>query len=463
MSASPTRLESGALAIGDPSPLEPERVLSMTWPAGPALRRAGAVALAGGLALPLAAERPSPAGIAIFVVMVGVGTLTARLIFEALAALRSNALRPVAALIAVMPAATGVQLVDRVVGSAAPVTTIIAGTLIPAGVLMLGAWLRDRELRRQAARRRVFFIGSVDQVDAFAREVGHSRNLSLVGSEWLDGDRRHPLDRETLLSRVAEVNANTVVLSERALADRALADAAATKLNVKGLRVRSLAAFYEEEFGKVATSELSSSWFLFDVAEIHGLAYRAAKRLLETLVALGLLVLSAPLWPVIALAIKRSSPGPVLFRGQRIAMDGRVVTLVKFRTMEEDSERKPGWADASRMRVFPVGRFLRKFRFDEIPQLWNVVRGQLSIVGPRPEQPSIVAALEGTIPFYAKRHSVRPGLTGWAQVNFGYGGSQTGSLTKLQYDLYYVKHQSLRLDWQILLTTLRTVIGGTGR
>jgi lipopolysaccharide/colanic/teichoic acid biosynthesis glycosyltransferase len=229
------------------------------------------------------------------------------------------------------------------------------------------------------------------------------------------------------------------------------------------VRVRSLATFYEEEFGKVATSELSSSWFLFDVAEIHGLAYRATKRVLETLTAVGLLVLAAPLLPVIAAAIKWSSPGPVLFRGPRVAMDGRVTTLVKFRTMEEDPEGKAEWADASQLRLFPVGKLLRKFRLDEIPQLWNVVRGQLSIVGPRPEQPAIVGSLERAIPFYAKRHSVRPGLTGWAQINFGYGGSQTGSLTKLQYDLYYIKHQSLRLDWQIMLATVRTVIAGTGR
>ncbi len=442
---------------------EPERTLSTTWPAGPVLRRLGGLALAAALAVPLVVEQPSPPGIPLLILVLGVATLAARLIFEALGALRAGALRPVAALLAAIPAAALVQAAGRLVGDGVPPGAALAGAVTPAAVLILGSALRRRELRRQAARRRVFFVGAVDQVDAFAREVGHSRHLSLVGSEWLDGHRRRPLDRETLLSRVAEVDANTIVLSERALADPALADAAATKLNVRGLRVRSLATFYEEEFGKVATSELSSSWFLFDIAEIHGLAYRATKRLLETLAAVGLLVLAAPLLPAIAAAIKWSSPGPVLFRGPRVAMDGRVVTLVKFRTMEEDPEREAGWADASYLRVFPVGRLLRKFRFDEIPQLWNVVRGQLSIVGPRPEQPAIVESLERAIPFYAKRHSVRPGLTGWAQINFGYGGSETGSLTKLQYDLFYIKHQSLRLDWQILLATVRTVIAGTGR
>ncbi len=435
----------------------------MTWPAGPVLRRAGALALGVALAVPLVGEQPSAPGFALLVFVVVVGALAARLVFEALATPRAGALHPVAALIAVMPAATLVQLAGRWVGDGASTVAALAGAAAPATVLVAGSQLRRRELRRQEARRRIFFVGAVDQVDAFVREIGHSRNLRLVGSEWLDGDRRRPLDRETLLSRVAEVDANTIVLSERALADRDLADAAATKLNVRGLRVRSLATFYEEEFGKVATSELSSSWFLFDVAEIHGLAYRGAKRLLETLVALGLLLLATPLLPLIAAAITWSSPGPVLFRGSRVVRDGRVVTLTKFRTMDDDPEREPGWAGASHKRVFPVGRFLRKFRLDEIPQLWNVVRGDLSIVGPRPEQPEIVAALERGIPFYAKRHSVRPGLTGWAQVNFGYGGSETGSVTKLQYDLYYVKHQSLRLDWQILLATVRTVIGGTGR
>lgn len=441
---------------------EPERTLSVTWPAGAVLRRLGGLALAAALAVPLVVEQPSPLGIALLILVLGVATLAARLIFEALGALRASALHPVAALVAALPAAALVQAAGRLVGDGAPAEAALAGAVAPAAVLVLGSALRRRELR-QAPRRRVFFVGAIDQVDAFAREVGHSRHLSLVGSEWLDGHRRRPLDRETLLSRVAEVSANRIVLSERALSDPALADAAATKLNVRGVRVRSLATFYEEEFGKVATSELSSSWFLFDVAEIHGLAYRATKRVLETLTAVGLLVLAAPLLPVIAAAIKWSSPGPVLFRGPRVAMDGRVTTLVKFRTMEEDPEGKAEWADASQLRLFPVGKLLRKFRLDEIPQLWNVVRGQLSIVGPRPEQPAIVGSLERAIPFYAKRHSVRPGLTGWAQINFGYGGSETGSLTKLQYDLYYIKHQSLRLDWQILLATVRTVIAGTGR
>jgi lipopolysaccharide/colanic/teichoic acid biosynthesis glycosyltransferase len=226
--------------------------------------------------------------------------------------------------------------------------------------------------------------------------------------------------------------------------------------------VRSLATFYEYEFGKVATSELSSSWFLFDVAEIHGIAYRASKRLFEATIAAAILVAAAPVMPLICAAIKRSSPGPLLFRQERVGRNGRIFSVVKFRTMEPDSDRAPGWAGASQMRVFPAARWLRKFRLDELPQLWNVVRGDLSLVGPRPEQPTIVSDLEKSIPFYGKRHVVRPGLTGWAQVNFGYGGSESGSVTKLQYDLYYVKHQSLRLDWRILLATVRTVIGGTG-
>jgi exopolysaccharide biosynthesis polyprenyl glycosylphosphotransferase len=443
-------------------PMETERALSTTWPAGAALRRASGLAMAAALAVPLVSRELSVSAVLALMLAVGLGTVAARLVFEALASFRAGSLHLLAALLAAAPAAAVVQVAGRLAGQDPPTTLALAGVAAPAAMLVLASALRRHEVRRQAARRRVFFVGAIDQVDDFVREIGHSPRLKLVGSEWLDGRRRRPLDRETLLSRVAETQANTIVLSERALEDRGLADVAASRLNLCGLRVRSLAAFYEEEFGKVATSELSSSWFLFDVAEIHGGVYRAAKRLLETFIALALLLSFAPFVPAIALAIRWSSAGPVLFRNDRVAKNGSVFTLLKFRTMEQDPDADQAWAGGLNERVFPVGRFLRRYRLDEIPQLWNIVRGDLSAVGPRPEQPAIVERLEDTIPFYGKRHSVRPGLTGWAQVNFGYGGSETGSLTKLQYDLYYIKHQSLRFDWSILLATVRTVIGGTG-
>jgi lipopolysaccharide/colanic/teichoic acid biosynthesis glycosyltransferase len=174
------------------------------------------------------------------------------------------------------------------------------------------------------------------------------------------------------------------------------------------------------------------------------------KRAVETVFAAALLLLAAPLLPVIAVAIKASGIGPVLFRQERVGKDGRRFRLTKFRTMRQD----PG----GREPVPPVGRILRRFRFDELPQLWDVVRGKLSLVGPRPEQPRIVEQLQESIEFYAFRHRVRPGLTGWAQVN------QVDEMPeKLQYDFYYVKNQGLLLDLMIIAWTVRTILSGAGR
>jgi lipopolysaccharide/colanic/teichoic acid biosynthesis glycosyltransferase len=215
-------------------------------------------------------------------------------------------------------------------------------------------------------------------------------------------------------------------------------------------------------FGKVPLSDITQAWFFFDVAEIHSSRlYGIFKRCWETALAAFLLVLSAPVIPLIALAVRLSGPGPVLFRQWRVGLRGREVEVVKFRSMEK-SDNSPGWATNEVARITPVGWWLRKYRLDEIPQLWHVIRGDLALVGPRPEQPHLVAELERSIEYYTTRHEVRPGVTGWAQVKCGYGGSVQGTLDKLQYEFYYLKHQSLRLDLLVIYETVRTVLMGRG-
>ena len=211
-------------------------------------------------------------------------------------------------------------------------------------------------------------------------------------------------------------------------------------------------------------SELSQAWFLFDVAEIHrARLYGAGKRALETTVAAFVLVVSAPLLPLIALAVRLSGPGPVLFRQERVGRDGERFTLTKFRTMgAPPAKEPPGWGNEHSHRITGVGRVLRRWRLDELPQLVHVIHGDLSLVGPRPEQPEIVERLAQSMEFYPARHCVRPGLTGWAQVNYGYGGSATGAVEKLQYDFFYIKRQSLKLDLLIIASTLRAVVTGRG-
>ena len=175
-------------------------------------------------------------------------------------------------------------------------------------------------------------------------------------------------------------------------------------------------------------------------------------------------MLVAPLLPLIALAIKLDSPGPALFRQLRVGEGEKLFQVAKFRTMRQDAEAATGavWAQKNDPRVTRLGRFLRKSRLDELPQLFNVLMGTMSLVGPRPERPEFVETLEQRIPYYAKRHFVKPGVTGWAQVRYPYGASEEDALEKLRFDLYYVKNYSLLFDLTILLETVKVCLFGRG-
>jgi exopolysaccharide biosynthesis polyprenyl glycosylphosphotransferase len=177
------------------------------------------------------------------------------------------------------------------------------------------------------------------------------------------------------------------------------------------------------------------------------------------LASVGLILLS-PVLALVAIAVRLSSPGGALYHQERVGLNGRTFTVHKFRSMRQDAEAKTGavWSKAGDPRVTRVGRFLRRTRLDELPQLWNVLRGDMSFVGPRPERPNFVAALTEQIPFYGQRHVVRPGLSGWAQVRHSYGSTVEDSLQKLQYDLFYIKHMSIAFDLFIVLETLKTVL-----
>jgi lipopolysaccharide/colanic/teichoic acid biosynthesis glycosyltransferase len=171
-------------------------------------------------------------------------------------------------------------------------------------------------------------------------------------------------------------------------------------------------------------------------------------------------VVLLPVMGLVALAVKLSSSGPALYHQKRVGLNGEIFLVHKFRSMRTDAEAKTGavWAQANDTRVTKVGRFLRRTRLDEIPQLWNVLRGDMSLVGPRPERPEFVAELTEKIPFYGFRHVVRPGLTGWAQVKYTYGASVEDALEKLQYDLFYIKHLAISFDIFVMLSTLKIVV-----
>lgn len=233
---------------------------------------------------------------------------------------------------------------------------------------------------------------------------------------------------------------------------------------LEGVNILDAPCFYEKMTGKLLVENIQPSWFIFSSGFRNTPLRMFVKRSLDVAGAVFGLLLTLPLLPLVALAIKLDSKGPVLFKQCRVGAGGREFFIYKFRTMCQDAEKQTGavWAVENDPRVTRLGAFLRKSRLDELPQLYNVLRGDMSFVGPRPERPEFVSQLSETIPYYAKRHFMKPGVTGWAQICYPYGASEKDALEKLRYDLYYIKNYSLVLDFSILLETIKTVIYGRG-
>jgi exopolysaccharide biosynthesis polyprenyl glycosylphosphotransferase len=227
--------------------------------------------------------------------------------------------------------------------------------------------------------------------------------------------------------------------------------------------VIELPEFFEQKFGRVPVEEITSVWFLHALNVANRGISAALKRIVDLIVALALLTVAAPLMLLTALAVKLTSPGAVFYRQQRVGEHGRVFTCVKFRSMRHDAETGGAvWAEEQDPRTTRVGRHLRRYRIDELPQLLNVLRGEMTMVGPRPERPEFVGQLVEAVPFYSPRHLTKPGLTGWAQVSAGYAATLDDARLKLSYDLYYLKHRGLALDLAILLRTIGVVLRGSG-
>lgn len=233
---------------------------------------------------------------------------------------------------------------------------------------------------------------------------------------------------------------------------------------MQGMQVMDAPSFYEQVTRKLYVENLTPSHFIF--SQGFGLTpfRRGLKRCVDLLCALPGLCLVLPFFPLIALLIRLDSPGSVFFMQTRTGYGGRPFRIIKFRTMRNDAEQQTGavWASIHDPRVTRLGEFLRKTRLDELPQLFNVILGDMSLVGPRPERPEFISELEKSIPFYSERHYVKPGVTGWAQVRYPYGSSVEDALEKLRYDLYYIKHQSFMLDLEIILKTVFVVFSGRG-
>ena len=278
-------------------------------------------------------------------------------------------------------------------------------------------------------------------------------------------DRNMVLSAERSLSATAEeLGADEIVvaLTERRSGAMPLRELLDCKL--VGVKVHDINTHFEKTLGQIRLGFANAGWMIFGDGFDQGFGRSAVKRVFDILTALLLIVLSAPIMLVAAIVIKLDSRGPVFYRQERLGQDGKPFMVTKFRSMRTDAEKdgKPRWATVHDDRVTRVGNFIRKTRIDELPQLFNVLKGEMSMVGPRPERAYFVEQLTQQIPLFAVRHSVKPGVTGWAQVRYQYGATVEDSIEKLQYDLYYVKNHSLFLDLMILFETVAVVLTGKG-
>lgn len=259
-----------------------------------------------------------------------------------------------------------------------------------------------------------------------------------------------------------KVNEIVVAVTERRGGAMPLRELLDCKL--RGVRVYDLASYFEQTLGQIRLDALYAGWLIFGDGFAQGGLRTVVKQIFDIVCAVVLLVLASPIMLLAALAILIEGGFPILYRQERVGLHGRLFNVIKFRSMRNDAEKDgvPRWATAKDDRVTRVGRVIRKTRIDELPQLFSVLVGDMSLVGPRPERPFFVDQLTKQIPFYAVRHSVKPGVTGWAQVRYQYGASVEDSAAKLQYDLYYVKNHSLMLDLVILFETVGVVLMAKG-
>lgn len=271
--------------------------------------------------------------------------------------------------------------------------------------------------------------------------------------------RNHSLTDTAITMKADEI---VVALTERRGGSMPLRELLDCKL--QGIRVLDLASHFEQTLGQIRLESLYAGWLIFGDGFRQGTLRTLVKRIFDIVCASILILLALPIMVIAAVAIVVENGFPILYRQERVGLNGRLFNVIKFRSMRRDAEKdgKPIWAAAQDDRVTKVGKIIRKLRIDELPQLFSVLKGDMSLVGPRPERPFFVDQLTKEIPFYAVRHSVKPGVTGWAQVRYHYGATVEDSAEKLQYDLYYVKNHSLFLDILVLFDTVGVVLTGKG-
>lgn len=350
-------------------------------------------------------------------------------------------------------------------------SNLLYAMIVAAILLGVVRALLGRSLGGERFKRRVVVLGAGRRADAI-RTLAQQPGVNFIAAGFVAmGEATAvipgavPRDAiSNLAAHVVALRASEVVL---ALEERRNSLPLADLLRVRttGVQVHEISTFLEKQTGRIDLNSVSPSWLIFSDGFASGrMLSSIAKRSFDIVASLLLLVLTLPVVAVTALLIKLESPGPAFYRQRRVGLYNQPFDILKLRSMREDAEAggKAVWAAEADPRVTRIGRFIRKVRIDELPQTWTVLKGEMSFVGPRPERPQFVGDLEQQLPFYAERHMVKPGITGWAQINYPYGASIEDARHKLEYDLYYAKNYSPFLDLLILLQTLRVVLWPSG-
>jgi sugar transferase (PEP-CTERM system associated) len=317
-----------------------------------------------------------------------------------------------------------------------------------SNILVLGTGVLARELVTEILKRPDLGMG----VRGFVGQDPSLLGVSLVNPKVIGL-------YDDLTELVERHNVNEIVVALNDRRGNLPIDTLLT-LKTQGIAVEEATSVYERVTGKIAIENLKPSWLIFNAGFQVSRGLLLQKRLLSIVISLVLLLMFLPLMVLVMILVKLESPGPAFHKQERVGQGGRTFTIWKFRSMYQDAEKHTGptWAQKNDKRVTKVGRLLRRTRLDELPQLYNVLRGDMSLVGPRPERPHFVQDLAEKIPFYQLRHAVKPGVTGWAQVKYEYGNSVQDSIEKLQYDLFYIKHMSCLLDIIVIFETAKTVL-----
>ena len=387
---------------------------------------------------------------------------------EALRSLRYAGAR---ILVAVSLGIIGLSFIDWLVASSHFWRSTLAYAMgLTVLLLMANRLIVGGILGAQAFRRRVLVLGAGHRADRL-RQLGERPESGFVIVGYIGMSDQRPVIEEAInrsaihnLTRFVEnLGVSEVVL---ALEERRNSLPLHDLLRIKtaGVHVNDFSSFIERETGRVDLDTVNPSWLIFSDGFSSGRAVSSvAKRLFDVSASLLLLALTFPVIALFAVLVKLDSRGPAFFRQTRVGLYGQPFALIKLRSMRVDAEKAGAqYASKDDPRITRIGRFIRKVRIDELPQAWSVLKGEMSFVGPRPERPEFVSDLEEQLPYYAERHMVKPGITGWAQINYPYGASTEDSRHKLEYDLYYAKNYTPFLDLLILLQTLRVVLWHDG-